>query len=239
MNTLSPHDLAWCVRRLPRGLAKIMMARGPSVFLAGGYIRARITGEDVNDIDLFAPSKEAARAVADSISENDPARLHITENAISIKGTRPLVQVIHRWTFEKPADVIASFDFTIACSILWYENGAWQSLCHPDYYADLAGRRLVYLSPVREEEAGGSMLRVLKFYQRGYRIPLDSLGAVIARLALAVKWETVNERDPEDREAFVAKVISGLLREVDPAVDPTHAAHLPSLKEQAEGELSF
>lgn len=229
---LNHQDLAWCVRRLPRAVLKIMMQAGPTLFLAGGYIRSCITREEIQDVDLFSPSKDTAKNWALVIAERDEKRLHTTDNAFSVKRTHPLVQFIHRWTFERPEDVIASFDFTIASAVIWFEDGNWRSLCHPDYYADLAGKRLVYLSPKREEEAGGSMLRVLKFYQRGYRIPLDSLGAIMARMVVKVEMDKINLLFPEEREWGIAKVLTGLLREVDPSVDPTHAAHLPSNPEQ-------
>src|SRR3546814_5607988 len=70
---------------------------------------------------------------------------------------------------------------------------------------------LVYTSPVRDEEAGGSMLRVIKYVKRGYSIQVDSLGRVIDRIVSAVD---------EDRARDVGRsvVIAGLLREVDPAL---------------------
>ncbi|KKK50630.1 hypothetical protein LCGC14_3123090 [marine sediment metagenome] len=67
------------------------------------------------------------------------------------------------------------------------------------------------------------MLRVLKFYQRGYRIPLDSLGAVIARCVTGIDFEKIDST--EENYAFV---LTGLLREVDPLVDPEHISHLPA-----------
>lgn len=225
---LNPQDLSWCVKRLPRDLMKLLKEHAGRVFLAGGYIRSRITQENVNDIDLFVPNEAMAHIVASQYAGHDENRVHKTQNAFTVKGTRPTVQVIHRWTFENPIDVLKSFDFTIACAAIWWNGEKWESACHADYYSDLAGKRLVYLSPVRNEDAGGSILRVLKFYQRGYRIPLDSMGAVIARLMMGVKMDEVDSHGSENREPQLAKVLTGLLREVDPNIDPDHTAHLPS-----------
>jgi len=126
------------------------------------------------------------------------------------------IQFIHRWTFDAPEKVIASFDFTIASAALWYEKritdkGRWVSLCDDSFYADLAAKRLIYRSPVRVEDAGGSMLRVLKFYQRGYRMPLDSLGAVMGADVQGAFDHTKSDLSDEGQ---VAKVLTGLLREV-------------------------
>jgi hypothetical protein len=67
------------------------------------------------------------------------------------------------------------------------------------------------------------MLRVLKFYQRGYRIPLDSLAMVIGRLMSGVN-KSVRCGDEND----IAGAVTGLLIEVDPQIDPNHTSHLPS-----------
>lgn len=228
--TLSPHDLLWCVRRLPKAVVALCKAHPGDVFIAGGYVRSRVTGEKVNDVDLFVKDAAAARTFAlEVVGGDDPEaaekRLHTTQNAVTVKRTSPTVQFIHRWTYEAPTDLLASFDFTIACAAFWWDGASWQSACHPSFYADLAAKRLVYTAPQGNEDAGGSMLRVLKFYQRGYRIPLDSMGAVIARL---VRGVTREDRASWDEHQW-AKVLTGLLREVDPNLDPDHIAHLPSV----------
>lgn len=219
-------DLAWAVRRLPAQVRQLLKKRGPNLFLAGGYLRAIVAGEKASDIDLFTSSSNYAHLLSAELAGED--RIHETPNAFTVK-TRPIpTQFIHRWTFSSPADAIASFDFTIAQAAIWFENGSWVSCCSQRFYPDLAAKRLIYTCPARVEEAGGSMLRVLKFYQRGYRIPLDSLGAVMARCARGVRQvESVID------EHELSKVITGLLREVDPNVDPDHIAHLPAQSEEA------
>lgn len=232
--SLNKNDLLWCVRRLPRSVVALCKAHPNDVFIAGGYIRSRVTGETVNDIDLFVKTPESARAMAlevtgESDQQKAEKRLHTTQNAVTVKRTSPTVQFIHRWTYDAPTDLLASFDFSIASAAFWWDGERWQSACHPDYYADLAAKRLIYLSPKRNEDAGGSLLRVLKFYQRGYRIPLDSMGAVIARLVVGVKVEELPMTSAGgNKEDAWAMVLTGLLREVDPAIDPDHIAHLPA-----------
>jgi len=158
-----------------------------------------------------------------------------TDNAITVLGLRYPIQFIHRWTFDNAEDAMKSFDFTIAMAAVWMgkrkagpagnTHDQLYGLCHPEYYQDLAAKRLVYTSPKRIEEVGGSMLRVLKFYQREYRIPLNDLAAVVARLCSAIDTSKVDIHD----EQAVSTIITGLLREVDPVVDPDHLSHLPNL----------
>jgi len=251
-STLAWHDLQWCLRRAPRPLLELLKRHGSSVMVAGGYIRSCISNEHINDIDVFTSSEAQSKAMALELVEGDEKRVKRTPNCFFVLGFRTHIQFIHRWTFTDPAACILSFDFTIARAAFWWEkkmepaptdenpkaerdDGAWKTAADPRFYQDLAAKRLIYCSPVRIEEAGGSMLRVLKFYQRGYRIPLDSMGKVVARLVDAVDMGKIESHVAfgDTREEAMGKVLSGLLREVDPLLDPTHAAHLPSGEDES------
>lgn len=240
--SLAWHDLQWCLRRSPRAVLEAMKRHGDKIIIAGGFIRSCVSNEPINDIDLFVPTKEFGAALALELAKGEEKKVHNTDNAFTIKGHGIPIQIIHRWTFTNAIDAVRSFDFTIARAAFWWfgdnEKGNWGSIADPRFYQDLAGKRLIYCQPKRIEEVGGSMLRVLKFYQRGYRIPLDSLGAVIARLMSGVQLSKIIERSNQEgahsTEVQLAKVLSGLLREVDPNVDPNHISHLPSEPEFPE-----
>jgi len=185
------------------------------LFLAGGFIRAIIAGEKPQDIDLFL---NEPLGKLEAIANTLPGlKIHISGNAITVVRPRMSIQFIHRWSYDTVDALIESFDFTIAQTVVYYDGGKFEGCCAADFYEDLAARRLVYTHPRRDEEAGGSMLRVLKFYQRGYRIPLESLSGVIARIAQKIDWAEI-DKCPDDKELYLTKIISGLLREVDPNV---------------------
>lgn len=243
---LAFHDLQWCLRRAPRQLLEKMKQHGEKLMVAGGYVRSCVANEPINDIDCFCPSKALAQLIAYDLVEGDPKRVWESENAFTVKGFSTPIQLIHRWVFETPADAILSFDFTIARAAFWHDPFlGWNSTADSRFYQDLAGKRLIYTNPIRNEDAGGSLLRVLKFYQRGYRIPLDSMGAVVARLIQGVEISKVarggagyvSERAKFD-EFQVAKVLTGLLREVDPNINPSHVAHLPSESDERTADLA-
>lgn len=228
-------DVAWAVRRMPFPV-KAMLQKHDKLFVAGGYLRACIAGERINDIDVFAATKDYAEACAKELAnptKGEPRKIITTDNAYTVLMRPFAVQFIHRWTFTTPADALDSFDFTIAKAAIWWDAEArrWKGCADDRFYADLAAKRLVYTKPNRKEAPGGSILRVLKFYQRGYRIPLDSMGEVIARLVMGVKgaqklWTPVE----------LGPLLTALLREVDPLIDPNHMAHLPSASEEAAAE---
>jgi hypothetical protein len=236
---LNPHDLRWCLRRMPKEVQNVLKANARRSCVAGGFIRSCIAGETINDVDIFAADLATAKAMAFDLStagrpEGRPRKVHESANAFTIKDYFITPQIIHRWTFPDVMDVAASFDFTIACSLIFWSGSEWQGLCDPTFYPDLAAKRLVYRSPQRNEDAGGSMLRVLKFYARGYRIPLESLGAVMARMAVTLdenKLRGLTTDFDGSREKAIARVLTGLLVEVDPVIDPSHEAHLPGASE--------
>ena len=232
---LYKEDLKWCLRRLPRPVFEMMKKHPGDIFLAGGFIRACIANEKPCDVDLFTTNKEKAKLYAELFAVD--GKIIETDNAFTIIGKiKPPIQIIHKWVFEKPEDILPSFDFTIARAVIWY-HGAWKGICDDRFYIDLAAKRLTYCSPKRIEYVGGSLLRVLKFYQRGYRIPLNYLAAVIARLMTGIRPDAIESMtEPQDLEEKWAFVITGLLHEVDPQVDLTHEAHLPSTVEDITEE---
>lgn len=262
MNSLVYHDLQFALLRTPKQLLGIMKRPewAGKIFVGGGFLRSIVAGDEVNDIDVFVTSESAAHNLAAQLVEASgqlsapgTERLTwVTDNAITVKCFKPYIQIIHRWTFDSAKAVSDSFDFTCCCAAFWWESntasddiltcegdGQWRSVCDPRFYCDVAGKRLIYRNPIRNEDAGGSMLRVLKYYQKGYRIPLDSLADVITRLVQGVEFGVTSSRSitlgqgrvcfdtPEGTQEF-SRIICGLLREVDPAIDPSHVAHLPA-----------
>lgn len=220
MNTeLTDYDLRFVAQKTPKDIRDLLTANPRMLMIGGGFIRAVIAGEEPSDIDIFGPSQEFLEGIANILAakrnENGAdTRVHKTKNAITvITSNRIPIQFITRWTFNKAQDLVASFDFTV-CQAVFYRmgnqsNSPWASSIGERFYSDLAAKRLHYTAPVREEEAGGSMLRVLKYAKRGYSIQVTSLGGVIARLTNAMEKSALAGSNPE-------VVLAGLLREVDP-----------------------
>lgn len=215
MTELTSNDLRYVVQRLPRDIRDLLSENPGKLFLGGGFVRATVAGEAPSDIDLFGYDKDfldtAARMLA---ARREGSKTHKSKNAITLLTQDRLpVQFITRWTFANASDLVASFDFTVCQAAIWRERnapgGAWRSSIGRNFYIDLAARRLVYTNPVRDEEAGGSMLRVIKYVKRGYSIQVSSLGNVIARLTTAMQDSKLAGEQP-------GAVIAGLLREVDP-----------------------
>jgi hypothetical protein len=222
---LHQDDLRRVVGRVPKDIRELMKVR--RLFIAGGFVRAVIAGEDPNDIDIFGSSvPDLENAASELGTGRQGHRITTTENAITmICPPRVPVQFITRWMYGSAHGLVSSFDFTICQAAIWRDHGAgdWQSMVSLDFYTDLSSRRLRYTAPVREEAPGGSMMRVLKYLRRGYHISPTSLGRVISRLTSGID-DTIRANEVAQRVApelpvgpqTAEDVIVSRLREVDP-----------------------
>jgi hypothetical protein len=206
---LDPLDVKRVVKLLPKELRDILQ-KTPGLVVAGGLVRAAVSGDRVSDIDVFAPNLTVARAAAtlyEKQIEVDTRQIE-TPNAITVlaEDKRKAVQFITRWTFDDPTRLIYSFDFSIARAAVWWEKGGnqWASACDSRFYVDLAARRLVFMKP-EDNTAGGTLLRVQKFVRLGYRISAFQMAAVVMNLA--------RQAGAEER---VLHKTERLIKEVDP-----------------------
>lgn len=212
MRELAFNDLHLVVRRMPKDVQDALRDNPGYLFVGGGFIRAVIGNEDVSDIDFFGKNRSVLQSAASRFTSSqfrDTARKLETKNAITlVQPGKTTLQFITRWLFSRAEDLVASFDFTVCQAAIWFEDGRFRSLVSDDFYPDLAAKRLVYTAPERDEEAGGSMLRVIKYVKRGYRIQMPDLAAVMYRVV--AKYEP--ERGVIDMERF----IQARMQEVDP-----------------------
>jgi len=195
------------------------MLRMSGLFLAGGFVRSVVEGEKPKDVDIWVSSKEEAQRWARLLSGALHRGSFATSNAITISFPDTAIQFITRWTFQTPEEVIKTFDFTIAQAVVWFDKGVgeWKGLCAETFLDDVANKRLVYTSPVREEDAAGSLLRVNKFVARGYTISDEDMGRVTARVVKKVleeKGESLYV--PEQREFDVERATVKMVRGARP-----------------------
>lgn len=226
MQELSKGDLNFVLSRCPKDIVKLLKVNAGKLFLAGGFIRSTIAGDKVADIDLFGDTQENLLRIAKDLTLDRKGRYFTTANAITVLSPpRFAVQFITRWLFDKPEKLIESFDFTVCQAVIYAEeiqvespdenkekSYKFHSLISDAFYPDLAARRLVYTFPHWDEDVGGSLVRAVKFIKKGYNIQAPSLAGVVSRIASKVDSDLFVKGD----EKWIAFVLTGLLREVDP-----------------------
>lgn len=180
--TLDPIIVDRAIAALPSELIPILAGYGSACVVAGGFLRAVVAHEPISDVDLWVNDKTTAKFVVEAIlSQNVTARVHESKNSFTVLGLSKPVQIIHRWTFKSPEQCIDSFDFTISQAALWFADGEWRTCASAVFEDDVIRRQLTYTCPVREEESCGSLVRLFKFFKRGYGFDHQALASVLAR----------------------------------------------------------
>lgn len=213
---LTEQDTITVLHMVPVHIIRVL--REYPVFLAGGFIRAVIAGEEVSDMDLFSNDAILIKSLVDGIKDKVDAKVHQSENAYTILAPPRLpIQFITRWLYDDPVKLIEQFDFSICQAAIWWdkEDLRWKSVCSDRFYSDLASRRLFYTFPKREEDGGGSLLRAFKFSRKGYNIQAESMAGVCARLLSHMQVDP--QKTIQDLgEEWLAGCLAKLIREVDP-----------------------
>jgi hypothetical protein len=153
-------------------------------WIAGGAISSVVTGETVNDYDLFSPYPEA---LYDKLKENIGKVSFETKYFANFYLDKYKIQVIRRYAPKTPQEIFDTFDFTMVCGA--YDGETFT--CHDDFWQDIAQRRLVInrlTFPLRTLE------RVGKYSRRGYTMcPKGYLEICKAINAMEIDWENPDE----------------------------------------------
>lgn len=155
-------------------------------WIAGGAVTAAITGDKINDFDLFSPTPELLR---DKLKEAVGFATFEHGFFTNFRIANQKVQVITRYSPESQEAIFNTFDFTINC-------GAYDGLTfahHDRFWQDIATKRLVVnelFFPLK------TMERVAKYSRRGYKVcPVGLLNIAKAINALQIDWDNPSEND--------------------------------------------
>jgi len=155
-------------------------------WIAGGAITSAITGEKINDFDLFSPTPEKLR---DRLKKSIGYTTFEHDFFTNFRIANQKVQVITRYSPESQEAIFNTFDFTINC-------GAYDGLTfayHDRFWQDIATKRLVVnelFFPLK------TMERVAKYSRRGYKVcPVGLLNIAKAINALQIDWDNPSEND--------------------------------------------
>lgn len=217
---LTKIDLDLCIQTLPLEVMALLVRF--DLYLAGGFIRAVVQGEKPKDIDLFL-SKDTVDSevmgIGTFLCSHYGYSCFTTDNAMTFSkpGSTP-IQVITRWRNHSPEALIKDFDFSISQAVIFCNDQRdFDSLVSEDFYDDCRAKMLRYMSPVREEEAAGSLLRLTKFLKLGYIASDETLAKVMARTMTKVPVSSFLRTKIATRkqaEALVAKELGTLITKV-------------------------
>lgn len=163
--------------------------------IAGGALTSAFTGQPINDVDLYFKSKEDfIEAVAEAY-ESSLWCVAATDRAITFVSGDDVIQLMHFDFFEDAEAVFDAFDYTIVMAA--YDIDKAEFVFHEDFFKHAAQRFLRFHSGTRYPY--GSLMRVLKYQDRGYKIGRSDM----LRIGLALQKVELNSWED------LAKAIGG------------------------------
>lgn len=170
---------------LPIQVKATLLKYQGKVFVGGGCLRDAILGDKPKDYDLFSTATSQTE-VRDYLKDKSMSYF-TSDNATSfyIKG-QPTVQLITKWTYVDAQQMVEDFDFTVNQIGLVVIDNKPTVVYTDGFLDDIYTKTLTYTSPVRDENCAGSLMRMVKFLQRGYKIDKDNLAKLIGRLVSAL-----------------------------------------------------
>jgi hypothetical protein len=164
-------------------------------FIAGGALTSAFTGQSINDVDFYFKSKEDfINAVADAYDESLWC-VAASDRAITFAHRDSVVQLMHFDFFPTAEAVFDAFDYTAVMGA--YDTDQKDFVFHEDFFKHNSQRFLRFHSGTRYPY--GSLMRVLKYQDRGYKIGKSDL----LRIGLACQKVELNSWDD------LAKAIGG------------------------------
>lgn len=145
--------------------------------IAGGALTSIFTGQPVNDVDFYFKSREAFEEAVRGAYDDGFWCVAATGRAVTFVQSNSIIQFMHFDWFADPQAVFDCFDFT--CCMAAYDCDTKELVFHDDFLKHASQRFLRFHPGTRFPF--GSLLRVLKYQQRGYTIGKGDL----LRIALA------------------------------------------------------
>lgn len=158
------------VRHLPFDIRQLLVTDGPDVCVAGGFVRDTLTYNVPHDVDIFAVDVDSLDAAIDWYEWHAEIRAKLTTpNAVTFRSPgQPTVQFISRCFYPDHEKLIESFDFSVCQAAVYWNGEKWIGVCTEAFLHDITNSELTYTAPVRDEDPGASVIRLVKFALKGY-----------------------------------------------------------------------
>lgn len=158
-------------------------------FIAGGSLTSVFTGHTINDVDFYFKTKEDfAEAVALAYEESFWC-VSATDRAVTFvnNDNDNVIQLMHFDFFETAEAIFDAFDYTVCMAA--YDLDKQEFVFHEDFWKHASQRFLRFHSGTRYPY--GSLMRVLKYQDRGYKIGKSDL----LRIGLSLQNVPLNSWD--------------------------------------------
>ncbi len=139
--------------------------------VAGGALTSVFTNKEIADVDLYFKSKRDFILGVGYAYENGMWCVAATNRAVTFVQGDSIVQLMHFDFFPEANDIFSCFDFTV--NMAAYDNDKKEFIFHDDFLKHCSQRFLRFHNGTRYPY--GSLMRVLKYQQKGYTIGKSDL----------------------------------------------------------------
>lgn len=140
-------------------------------FIAGGALTSAFTGMPINDVDFYFKSKEDFINAVAQAYEDSMWCVAATDRAVTFVNHDNVIQLMHFDFFPTTEEVFDAFDFTVCMAA--YDLDKKEFVFSEDFLKHASQRFLRFHSGTRYPY--GSLMRVLKYQDRGYKIGKSDL----------------------------------------------------------------
>ncbi len=152
--------------------------------IAGGAITSVFTNQPISDVDIYFKSKQDfILAVGQAYDENLWC-VAASDRAVTFTHNSGVVQLMHFDFFEDANAVFDAFDFSVCMGAYDIDKEDW--VFQDNFFKHAAQRYLDFHAGTRYPY--NSLLRVLKYQDKGYRINRESL----LRIGLCLQRVEIN-----------------------------------------------
>jgi len=134
--------------------------------IAGGALTSAFTGTNINDVDMYFKTKDDFILAVEQAYDEGLWCVAATNRAVTFVQGSSVIQLMHFDFFETAEAIFDAFDFTVCMAA--YDLDSKEFIFHTDFFKHASQRFLRFHNGTRYPY--GSLMRVLKYQQRGYKI---------------------------------------------------------------------
>lgn len=141
-------------------------------FIAGGALTSAFTNQPIKDVDIYFKTEKDFVEAVQYAYEDMLWCVAASDRAVTFVGNHgKVIQLMHFDYFADAQAIFEAFDYTV--SMAAYDIDKKEFVFHDDFMKHAAQRYLKFHSGTRYPY--GSLMRVLKYQQRGYTIGKSDL----------------------------------------------------------------
>lgn len=156
-------------------------------FIAGGALTSAFTGMGINDVDIYFKNKKAFMLAVEQAYDESLWCVSATDRAVTFVRDNCIIQLMHFDFFNTAEEIFDAFDYTVCMAA--FDIDKQDFVFHEDFMKHASQRFLRFHSGTRYPY--GSLMRVLKYQQRGYTIGKSDL----LRIGLCLQKVPLNSWD--------------------------------------------